>query len=226
MGIELLAGRSFSREFGSDESAYIINETAAREFGIENPLEHRINEPTPDGMFNGPIIGLVKDFHFESLHQEINPMLFRFREFTRYVVVRVQPDNIQQTVAELEDTWRTITAGEPFEYSFLDEDFENLHQGDRKMGEVFTGFSIMAIILACLGLYGLASFTTEQRTKEIGVRRTLGRAQRHRVDRIHGLPAGTANPESDEGRLHPLRRVAIPQVGRLRHRDLGFFARS
>jgi putative ABC transport system permease protein len=117
---------------------------------------------------------MVKDFHFESLHQEIRPMLFRYQEFARYVVIHVQADNTQQTINEVEDLWEEITAGEPFEYSFLDEDFAKLHQGERKMGEVFTVFSLLAILIACLGLYGLASYTTEQRTKEIGVRKTLG----------------------------------------------------
>ncbi len=174
LGIELLAGRSFSREFGSDETAYVINEAAVAEFGIENPIEHRIVQPSPDGTEVGQIIGVVRDFHFESLHQEIRPMLFRLREFARYVVVRISPEAVQQTIAEVEDKWRTVTSGEPFEYSFLDEDFENLHRGDRRMGEIFTGFSALAILIACLGLYGLAAFTTQQRSKEIGVRKTLG----------------------------------------------------
>ena len=174
LGIELLAGRSFSREFGSDETAYVINEAAVAEFGIENPIEHRIVQPSPDGTEVGQIIGVVRDFHFESLHQEIRPMLFRLEDFARYVVVRIAPEDVQQTITMVEDRWRTTTSGEPFEYSFLDEDFENLHRGDRKMGEIFTGFSALAILIACLGLYGLAAFTTQQRTKEIGVRKTLG----------------------------------------------------
>ena len=174
MEFEIVAGRSFSREFGADESAYIINETAAREFEIQNPIDHRLVEPGPDGTRTGQIIGVVRDFHFESLHQEIRPMLFRYSDFARYVVVRVRPEGIRQAIADLESRWREMTSGEPFEYSLLNEDFDNLHQGDRKMGEIFTGFSVLAIFIACLGLYGLASFTTEQRNKEIGIRKTLG----------------------------------------------------
>jgi putative ABC transport system permease protein len=174
LGFDIVDGRAFSKEFGNDDSAYMINEAAARELGIDNPTEHNILEPGPDGLDTGPIIGVVKDFHFQSMHQEIRPVIIRLREFSRYAVVRVQAANIQDTISEIEDTWEQMTNSEPFQYSFLDEDFDNLHQGDRKMGEVFSGFSALAILIACLGLYGLASFTTEQRTKEIGVRRTLG----------------------------------------------------
>lgn len=174
LGIELLDGRDFSREFSSDESAYVINETAAREFGIDDPTQHKLLEPDPDGMRSGQIVGLIKDFHFQSLHQEIRPMMLQLGEFTRYVLVRVSPDSIQSTVSDIENEWNQTTSDQPFEYSFLDADFEQLYQGDRKMGEVFVGFSILAVLIACLGLYGLASFTTEQRTKEIGIRKTLG----------------------------------------------------
>ncbi|NKB34086.1 MAG: FtsX-like permease family protein [Pseudomonadales bacterium] len=174
LGLEIVEGRTFSREFGNDTDAYILNETAVRELEIDNPTEHNILEPDPDGLRSGPIIGVVKDFHFQSLHQEIRPTLLRIQNFSRYVIIRLQPDNIQETISDIEDTWEQMTNSEPFQYSFLDEDFDNLHQGDRKMGEVFSGFSALAILIACLGLYGLASYTTEQRTKEIGVRKTLG----------------------------------------------------
>lgn len=174
LGLELLEGRSFSREFGNDTEAYILNESAVREFEIENATQHNILEPDPDGLVSGPIIGVVKDFHFQSLHQEIRPTLLKVQNFSRYVIVRLQPENIQASITEIEDLWGDMTNDQPFQYTFLDEDFDNLHQGDRKMGEVFSGFSALAILIACLGLYGLASYSTEQRTKEIGVRKTLG----------------------------------------------------
>ncbi|MDD9960156.1 MAG: FtsX-like permease family protein [Gammaproteobacteria bacterium] len=174
LGLELVEGRSFAREFGNDTEAYILNESAVGELEIENALEHSLLEPGPQGVLSGPIIGVVKDFHFQSLHQEIRPTLLKVQDFSRYVIVRLQSQNIQASIAEIADLWGDMTNGQPFQYTFLDEDFDNLHQGDRKMGEVFSGFSVLAILIACLGLYGLASYSTEQRTKEIGVRKTLG----------------------------------------------------
>ena len=174
LDIELLEGRTFSEEFTGSHPGYIVNEAALRELNITNPLETRILEPNDDGPTAAPIIGVVKDFHYRSLHEEIRPLLMEVQEFSRYLIVRVQAGNIQQTLRELEDTWRVMTNGQPFEYSFLEEDYNELHQGDQKMGEIFAGFSALAVLIACLGLYGLASFTTEQRTKEIGIRKTLG----------------------------------------------------
>lgn len=175
LGFELLEGRAFSEDFGADESGYILNEAAARELGIsDNPTGFRLNEPDPEGNRYGPIIGMVKDFHFQSLHEEIRPVLLRIQNFSRYVVVRVEADNMQQTIAQIEQQWNEMTNNQPFEYSFLDADFASLHDGDQRLGQLFTGFAGFAILIACLGLYGLASFTTEQRTKEIGVRKTLG----------------------------------------------------
>lgn len=172
--IEVLAGRSYSREFGAEENTYIINERAALEFGIDNPTQHRIIQPGPNGTTNGPIIGLVRDFHFESLHEEIKPLVLRLSDFTRYIVVRVRPENLSQTLAAIETRWLAATGDEPFDYSFLDADFEELYSGDRRLGLVFSGFAVLAIVIACLGLYGLASYTILQRTKEIGIRKTLG----------------------------------------------------
>lgn len=174
MGMEIVSGRGFSREFPSDGSALLINETAAREMALEQPTETTLIAPNPEGNVSGPVIGVVKDFHWESLHQEIRPMVIRVSSFPGYILVRIQADNVPQTIATLEDTWSTMTGGEPFEYTFADEDFDNFHQQDQRLGEIFIGFSALAILIACLGLYGLASFTTEQRTKEIGVRKTLG----------------------------------------------------
>lgn len=174
LGFTLLDGRSFSREFGEDESAYVINERAARELGIDDPTNHRIVVPDPDGAQTGAIIGMVQDFHFESLHQEIRPMVFQYSDLVRYVVVRIEPGNSLQTIAAIQNQWRQATNAEPFNYSFLEMDLENLHRGDRRLGIVFTVFAALAILIACLGLYGLASYTTEQRTREIGIRKTLG----------------------------------------------------
>lgn len=174
LGFTLLDGRSFSREFGEDETAYVINERAALELGIDNPTNHRIVVPDPDGAETGAIIGMVQDFHFESLHLPIRPLVFQYSDAVRYVVVRIEPANILQTIATIENQWRLTTNAEPFNYSFLDVDLDNLHRGDQRLGIVFTMFAALAILIACLGLYGLSSYTTEQRTREVGIRKTLG----------------------------------------------------
>ncbi len=174
MGINMVEGRSFREDFGSEERAYILNERAVREFGITDPLSERIVEPDNDGLMSGPIIGVMEDFHFESLHLEIRPLILRIDDFSRYINVRLAGNNIPETIADLENSWNASTNDQPFEYSFLDEDLQQLYVSDRKMGSIFTGFAILAIIIACLGLYGLSWYTTEQRTKEIGIRKTLG----------------------------------------------------
>ncbi|MBT5875482.1 MAG: FtsX-like permease family protein [Candidatus Latescibacteria bacterium] len=175
MGIELLQGRSFSKEFGADEAGYVVNEAAVAKLGLSNPTESRLIEPDPGGsQIIGNIVGVVKDFHYASLHEDIKPMVFRLRSDARYIAVRIRPESIQTTLSEVEETWQSITGSEPFQYTFLDEDFDNLIRSDRKLGEIFSVFSGLAVVIACLGLYGLASFTAEQRRKEIGVRKVLG----------------------------------------------------
>lgn len=178
LGIEIKEGRSFSRDFTGDHPGFLLNEAAVAELGLDDPLSTVMMEPASDveqiEINAGPVIGVIRDFHFQSLHQEIEPMIMRIEEFPRFLVVRLQADDVQASIAAIEDVWRDMTNGQPFQYSFLDEDFAALHEGDQKMGEIFIGFSILAIVIACLGLYGLASYTTEQRTKEIGVRKTLG----------------------------------------------------
>lgn len=174
LGIELVLGRTFSRDFGGSHPGYILNETAVRQFELDNPLENSLSEPSEDGLEVGPVIGVVSDFHFLSLHQSIEPMVLRVADQTRYVIVRVAPGQIESTVEELRNVWREMTGGEPFSYSFLDEEFDALHQGEQKVGELFIGFSVLAVVIASLGLYGLTSYSTQQRTKEIGIRKTLG----------------------------------------------------
>jgi len=178
LGIEVIEGRSFAEEFSGEHPGFLLNEAAVTMLGLDDPLSTVMMEPTGNNnqleMDIGPVIGVIRDFHFQSLHQEIEPMIMRIGGFARFLVVRLQADNVQGTIRAIEGTWQEMTGGQPFQYSFLDEDFEALHEGEQKMGEIFVGFSLLAIIIACLGLYGLASYTTEQRTKEIGIRKTMG----------------------------------------------------
>lgn len=178
LGIQLKEGRSFSRDFTGEHPGFLLNEAAVADLGLTDPLSTVMIEPGGNGddleLNAGQVIGVINDFHYQSLHQEIEPMIMRIGTFERFIVARLLPDNIQGSVASIEQIWLDMTGGQPFQYSFLDEDFAALHEGDQKMGEIFIGFSLLAIVIACLGLYGLASYTTEQRSKEIGVRKTLG----------------------------------------------------
>jgi putative ABC transport system permease protein len=172
LGLELIAGRTFSREYRADSSAFIINEAAAKKLGWVEPLGKILINP---GAFKGPVVGVVKDFHFESLHEEVRPAVLNLsREGIRFLVVRIAPEKIETTIANLRTAWQQLAPEQPFEYSFLDEDFDRLYRADQRTGAISATFSSLSIFVATLGLFGLASFSSEQRTKEIGVRKVLG----------------------------------------------------
>ena len=168
--IKLLEGRNFSRNFPSDlEGAYILNESAVKEFGWESPIgkEFKI-------INKGVVIGVVEDFHFESLHQEIKPAaLYIHPESFVYFSVRISPDNIPQALHFLRTKWQELIPGQSFEYSFLDKDFDNLYKTEMNLGKIFSIVTSLAIFIACIGLFGLTAFTATQRTKEIGIRKVL-----------------------------------------------------
>jgi putative ABC transport system permease protein len=174
LGIELAAGRSFSRDFSTDSTALIINEAAVEKFGWADAVGKTIIEPDPEGPGVAQVIGVMKDFHFESLHDEIRPALLRLGTVPRFIAVRISGGDIPGTLAHLGERWSELAPNQPFEYTFLDEDFDRLYRTDQRVGKIFGTFSVLGILVACLGLFGLASFSAEQRTKEIGIRKTLG----------------------------------------------------
>ncbi len=173
--MELAAGRDFNREHSTDATgAYVINEAAARKMGFASPvgkqfsLSEKMNRP-------GTIIGVVKDFHFKPLSKEIEPMVMFLGERERfYLYVRVKPGNISNTISELKNTWKSLIPGAQFHYGFFDEAQAKMYDNERRVGTLFNYFTVLAIFISCLGLFGLASFMAEQRTKEIGVRKVLG----------------------------------------------------
>jgi putative ABC transport system permease protein len=176
LGLDLIEGRAFSLKYPTDvREAFILNEAAAGHLGWgEDPLDKRI---TITGFKNGRVIGLVKDFHAKSLHQKIEPLLLHIApdpDVFLQLIVRIAPGNYQRTLSFLENVWEEVYPRDPFVYSFLDDDFDSLYRIERQRGKVFLVFSVLAIFIACLGLFGLASFTAEQRTKEIGIRKVLG----------------------------------------------------
>ncbi len=181
LGIELAAGRNFSKEFATDESsAFIINETAVRKLGWEDPLNKQIIWPSSlvrrDAIVKtGRVIGVVKDFNVTSLHQLIEPVILQIRPKNFHgLSARIRTENVPETLAFLKEKIIQFSPLFPFEYSFLDDDFDKLYQADRKVGQIVGIFSFLTIFVACLGLFGLASFTAEQKTKEIGIRKVLG----------------------------------------------------
>ncbi len=175
MGIELAAGRDFSLVHLTDvQEALLLNETAVKLLGWEEqPLDRHIFF----GNLDNRVIGVVKDFHVKSLHSKINALFLHLApnpDPIHYIAVRIRPGNTGRALAFIEKTWREVYPHDPFAYSFLDEDFDNLYRAEKLRGRVFLAFSILTIFIACLGLFGLASFTAEQKTKEIGIRKVLG----------------------------------------------------
>jgi putative ABC transport system permease protein len=174
MGFTLKEGRFFSRDFKSDSTACVLNEAAVAEFGwIDSPVGKEILD------YNGPeptvirVIGVVKDFNFETIKDNIRPMIICFSEISGQLIVRYEGDP-QKVVAAIESQWKATASGEPFVFDFLDEEFDELFRSEVRLRDIFTTFSGLAIFIACLGLFALAAFTTEQRTKEIGIRKALG----------------------------------------------------
>jgi putative ABC transport system permease protein len=174
MGIKLKEGRNFSKDLASDSLAVIINETAARAFGWETgALGHTItgksdNEGTE---ITYHIIGVAKDFHFTSLHDPITPVMLVLGKDRGTMIAKIKTADVAGLIATMKSKW---TAEEPFSYSFMDERFSNTYRAEQKVGNILNIFAGITIFVACLGLFGLATFTAQQRTKEIGVRKVLG----------------------------------------------------
>ncbi len=174
----IVQGRGFSRNYASDSTeAFIINESAAKAMEIENPVGKRFAAPIHSGMRDGIIIGVVKDFHFKPLHDEIEPLtMFIMPENFNYLCVKIQSDisNLRASIQHIESVWKKFAPDFPFKYIFLDEAFERLYRTEQKTGRIFGYFTFLAIFISCMGLFGLAAQVSEQRTKEIGIRKVMG----------------------------------------------------
>jgi putative ABC transport system permease protein len=177
-GMTVVSGRSFDESFSSDKSACLVNETAIKDFGITDINSTRFMEPRDSGKMNYlPVIGVVKNFNFESLRNPIGPYVLKFQNegmLWGYLTVRITPQNYSKTISQIESKWKEFTANEPLQYYFMDEDFEKMYIQEKQNAQMAVIFSILAIFIASLGLFGLTSFTVEQRTKEIGVRKAMG----------------------------------------------------
>jgi putative ABC transport system permease protein len=173
--IGIAAGRNFSKDIPMDDSlAFMINEAAAKKIGWKNPGEY-IGKQFQYADVDGKLIGIVKDFHFESLHQEITPMVFVQRNGGHNVLsVKIAGNNMKDALAHVEKTWKAFLPEQPFNFQFLSERYRNLYEMEQKQSQLFTTFSGLAIFIASLGLFGLATFNAMQRIKEIGIRKVLG----------------------------------------------------
>jgi putative ABC transport system permease protein len=176
-GMQMAAGRNFSKEFSTDTNNFVINEEAVKEFGW-GAAQNALGKDLQYGNTKGKIIGVVKDFHFESLHQKIIPLLLSLpapqNGYYGKISIKIDGHNPRAAVQIIQDTWRKYLPETPFDFTFLDEKFGQLYNSEQQQGSLFTIFSCIAIFIACLGLFGLSAFTITQRIKEIGVRKVLG----------------------------------------------------
>jgi len=174
MGMKLELGRSLSKEYGTDSSAVILNEAAVEMMGFSNPIGQKLEVGAPQPY---TVVGVVDDFHFKSIHQKIEPLAiflgFNMRSYD-YTLVRVEAGDPKTILASIESIWMKFNADKELVYTFLDDDFNDVYKAEEQTGTIFKYFSALAIIISCLGLFGLASFTMEQRTKEFGVRKIFG----------------------------------------------------
>jgi ABC-type antimicrobial peptide transport system permease subunit len=170
MGFELVDGRSFSPDFGGEDSKIILNEAAVRTIGFADPIGQVVNLWGDDK----EVIGVVKDFNFESLKENVKPAFLKYDPgFAQKIMVRIGSQNQQETIAGIEELFVKQTA-QPMDYSFMDADYQSLYASEQRVSKLAKYFGVMAIFLSCLGLFGLAAFTAEKRKKEIGVRKVMG----------------------------------------------------
>lgn len=170
LGLELIAGRSFSKDYHDDDTRIILNETALKMMQIEDPIGKSIKH----GNSSVEIIGVVKDFQYGSLHQIIEPMVLRFRPYGRDVLVKIQANTEKSVIAQLEQKFKSFYPVHPFEFTFLDENYQRLYESETRVSILSKYFGSLAILISCLGLLGLTTFTAERRIKEISIRKVLG----------------------------------------------------
>ena len=177
MGMEIKRGRNFSKSFGADSTGVIINETTEKILGYTDPIGKKlytIVDVQTGEVKAFTIIGVVKNFHFQTLKESIGPLCLLYGQNTWLASIKVAPANVASVINTAREKWKTMASGAPFSYRFMDDSFDEMHRSEERVGKIALTFSILAIFIACLGLFGLVTFIAEQREKEIGIRKVLG----------------------------------------------------
>jgi len=175
LGMQMVKGRNFSVDYPTDSTGIILNEAAVALLGWKDPLKEKLYQPD-DSMRPRAfrVIGVVKDFNFSSMRDKIGPVVMTLTDNRRNLAIRLRPGDIHSCVNKIEAKWKGFANGVPFDYTFMDDDFNKLYHAEAQTGQLFIAFAVFAILIACLGLFGLVTYATEQRTKEIGIRKVLG----------------------------------------------------
>ncbi len=179
MGMEIVDGRAFSRDFPSDSSAVILNQSAVEMYGLDDPLGQEISTfsgGTPENpeITTTKVIGVVENFHYESLRSKIGPLAIFLGPSRGRLSIKMKGGDVPAFINDMQKQWTTMGPGQPFNYTFMDEEFSTVYEAEDRIGQIFSVFTFLAIFIACLGLFGLATFTAEQRTKEVGIRKVIG----------------------------------------------------
>ena len=179
LGMEMKEGRNFSKDFPTDSTGIILNEAAVKTFGFKDPMKEklyipRIDHGTLQRVVEYHIIGVIKDFNYSSLHQNVGPLVIQLAENRGAVAVRINTKNVNAVISAIQNKWAGMVPAQPFNYTFMDADFNNIYVAEQQTGKLFISFAVFAIFIGCLGLFGLVTYAAEQRTKEIGVRKVLG----------------------------------------------------
>ena len=171
LGMHIIEGRYFSKDMASDSEAIVINRTMAEKLGLKNPLGQRLE----NGWQKFTVIGVMEDFNFESMRQEVSPLSLVLSKYNSTIVsLKISGADTKQVISYASNVWKGFSPNQAFRYTFLDESFANMYANVQRTGNIFTSFAALAIIIACLGLFALSAFMAEQRNKEIGIRKVLG----------------------------------------------------
>ncbi|HEX5153767.1 MAG TPA: FtsX-like permease family protein [Parafilimonas sp.] len=177
LGMKILEGRNFSKEYGTDSSGIIINEAAAKFLATKDLLNKKLynfKDINTKALNEYHIIGVIKNFNFSSLRDVITPLAFKLGQDNGNISVRIASSDVEHVIEQIKNKWQSMAPGQPFSYTFMDEDFNNLYNSEQRTARIFISFAVLAILIACLGLFGLITYAAEQRVKEIGIRKVLG----------------------------------------------------